>query len=95
MNTQTEVVIKGKKLLLTGVIATLLTVIATFTFSFLLHPLTMLQIRLCIIGLGVMYCIAVVYYIYRMLDKLEENKNNEGNKNKDVIIIFNGKQLGK
>ncbi|MDQ0254851.1 cobalamin biosynthesis protein CobD/CbiB [Evansella vedderi] len=84
----------GKKLFLYGLFGVIVLLGITFTFSHLLKPLTMLQIRLSIIGIGIVYCLSISVYLHYFINNLQTEEEIPSKRKNDVIIVFNGKQLG-
>ncbi|MBU9722988.1 MULTISPECIES: hypothetical protein [Bacillaceae] len=88
-----KLTVMGKKLFLFGTLTLAVLFITTFFFSSIITPLQQLQLRLAIIGAGFVYSGGVFFFIHRGLTNLAGK--GEERTMKEVIISFNGKELGK
>lgn len=79
-----------RNLYLLGAIIFIVLVIMTIIFGNLFSPLRLLQVRLSIVGTGLIYNLAVYLYYQRLFKK---NHQNIEVKQNEIIICFNGKVL--
>lgn len=81
-----------KKLYVLGAAVFVILFLLTTIINNLLSPLTLLQVRLGIVVVGLIYNLAIYYYIHHFLAK---NLKSTEIKHNEIIILFNGKELGK
>lgn len=93
MNTQVgdnQVTDNERKWYLTGAIIFALVFMCTILFGYLITPLKLLQLRLSIVGMGLLYNL-VIYIYYERTPKQKQEKIPE--KKHEIIILFNGKEV--
>lgn len=86
---------RAKLFIVIGFAVIIMFLLITLTFSHLLSPLAMLQIRLSIIGSGVAYCSGIAFYVHYKLQKRQETpvQETKSSHRGDIIIMFNGREL--
>ncbi|MBU9713625.1 hypothetical protein [Evansella tamaricis] len=81
----------AKKFYLVGIPVVLFLFSITFFMSNIFTPLLILQIRLSVISLGILYSIAVYFWFQHQVNKTSQKEIIKN----DVVISFNGKELEK
>ncbi|QOY36756.1 hypothetical protein AWH56_003625 [Anaerobacillus isosaccharinicus] len=93
MNTQdrdNQLTVQEKKMYLTGAFIFIVGFTCTIFFGDFFSPLKLLQLRLSIVGTGLLYNLAVYIYHDRTQKQLQEKR---GQIEHGIIILFNGKEL--
>jgi hypothetical protein len=87
---------REKKLYFIGVIVFAVLFLLTIILGSFFSPLMLLQVRLGLVGTGLVYNLAIYVYYQRLFKKkkiniavIEKEQQNE------IIICFNGRELGR
>jgi Ca2+/Na+ antiporter len=84
---------REKKLYLLGAIIFGGLLFNTLIFGSWVSPLLLLQLRLIILGTGLTFYLAI--YFYYVSSTKKKQKLEEANKKYEIIIWFNGRELGR
>lgn len=85
-----QITVREKKFYLTGAFIFIVGFTCTIIFGNFFSPLKLLQLRLSIVGTGLLYNLAV--YIYHERTQ-KQTQDKRGQIEHGIIILFNGKDL--
>jgi hypothetical protein len=90
MNNEIQLTDHEKKLYWLGASVFAVLIFISFIFGFFITPLRLLQFRLFVVGIGLVYNLTIfLYYQYFLKKKLESITD----KPSEVVIWFNGREL--